>query len=328
VNLGLRLDADREAVREAVATFCRERWDDERRRAAGLDRALWKELAELGALAVATPEGDGGPLELVAVFEALGHAAFPGPLLETVIAGQLLPAAERATVAGGGCWVAVGSPPLLAFAPEAELFLALEGGEAWLGRPTGPMEPVVSLAGDPWGRVALTRERSLGDARPALVLGRVASAAYLAAAGRRLVEEASRHARTRKQFGRALGEFQAVAHPLADASIRLSAAEMLARVAGRALAEEPEAAPALAAAARLSARDAALQAAYTAHQVFGAVGITLEGPVFHVSSRIRQLASWPLDDAFARECLLAGGGASEWGPAGGLERRGPGGGTS
>ena len=46
-----------------------------------------------------------------------------------------------------------------------------------------------------------------------------------------------------------------------------------------------------AAAARLSAGRAAIAAAHTCHQLFGAIGITLEGPVFHVSRRIRQLVS-------------------------------------
>ena len=45
-------------------------------------------------------------------------------------------------------------------------------------------------------------------------------------------------------------------------------------------------------------------AAHVAHQVFGAIGITLEGPVFRVSRRLRQLASQPPTDAAAREAVL------------------------
>jgi hypothetical protein len=61
----------------------------------------------------------------------------------------------------------------------------------------------------------------------------------------------------------------------------------------------------VAAAARLSARRAALDAAHTCHQLFGAVGITLEGPVFHISRRLRQLASQPPGESAARASLLA-----------------------
>ena len=62
---------------------------------------------------------------------------------------------------------------------------------------------------------------------------------------------------------------------------------------------------AYASAARISACRAGVEATHTCHQLFGAVGITLEGPVFHVSRRIRQLASQPPGDAPAREALLA-----------------------
>jgi hypothetical protein len=44
---------------------------------------------------------------------------------------------------------------------------------------------------------------------------------------------------------------------------------------------------------------------HTGHQVFGAVGITVEGPAFHVSRRIRQMASRPAAAA-AREAVLDG----------------------
>jgi alkylation response protein AidB-like acyl-CoA dehydrogenase len=59
-----------------------------------------------------------------------------------------------------------------------------------------------------------------------------------------------------------------------------------------------------AAAAHLSACDAALEAAYVSHQVFGAVGIMLEGPVFHVSRRIRQLAAEAPSRDASRHALL------------------------
>ncbi len=75
------------------------------------------------------------------------------------------------------------------------------------------------------------RRKLLGDATRALALAQIAAAAYLAAAGRRLVDAAADHAKTRRQFGRAIASFQAVSHPLADAVIALDAAATLARVA-------------------------------------------------------------------------------------------------
>ena len=87
--------------------------------------------------------------------------------------------------------------------------------------------------------------------------------------------------------------------------MRLDAAATLARIAAHAWDENAADLRARAAAARLSATRAALDAAHTAHQLFGAQGITLEGPVFHVSRRIRQLASQPPPSDAARDALLA-----------------------
>ena len=132
----------------------------------------------------------------------------------------------------------------------------------------------------------------------------VARAAYLAAAGQRLVDAAAAHARNRVQFGRPIGDFQAVAHPLADCASRLLAARTLARVAAFWIDCGSGDSGVQAATARLSAGSAALESAHVAHQVFGAVGITLEGPAFAASRCIRQLVSLPPGEAFARASVL------------------------
>jgi hypothetical protein len=305
LSLDLAFDDVQQAVGDAVAQMCRERCADTAVRASAgvFPRELWSELAALGVLALCTPEGDGGPLELVAALEALGRAVFPGPLPATFLATQLLPNAERARVATGECVVSVGAGRVWPWAPAAQSFIEIEGTRAWLARPAA-LEPVGTLGGEPWGRGALVRARELGDAAAALALHDAALAAYVAAAGQRLVDAASEHARTRVQFGKAIGEFQGVALPLADCRIRLDGAQTLARRAGYALAQGWDDSASHAAAAVLSACGAALASANVCHQVFGAVGITLEGPVFHVSRRIRQLAGQPPGLAHARERLL------------------------
>ena len=301
----LELDAERAVVRDAVAAWCRERGTP------AFERTRWKELAELGALS-AGADGESGARELVATCEALGAAATPGPLVETVIALRLLPESERAALAVGDAIVALGEPPLLPFAPIADCFVALEGERAFRAQPRGAIRALDTLAGDAWGRVELTHGEELPGAGAALCAGRLAAAALLAAAGRCALEVAAEHARTRKQFGRAIGEFQAVAHPLADAWTRSSAAQMLARAAAQHADLAAPEAPALAAAAWLSARRAALVAAQRAHQTLGALGITLEGPVFRVSRRIRQWASLPLGEPGARASVTAFCGLAGW----------------
>ncbi len=316
MGLDLALDDAQQAIHDAVGQLCRDQCSDAVIKAAGgrFPSGLWKAMAELGVLALATPEGDGGASELVAALEALGRAVFPGPLAASVCAAQLLPPREREAVTSGAAIVSLGCPPLLAWAPEAQLFIEIEGERGHLARARGAIERVETLGGEPWGRLELVRTVDLGDARRALALHDIALAAYLAAAGNRLVEDSAEHARTRKQFGRAIGEFQAVAHPLADCWMQLAAAATLARAAAfrfdRAGGEAKlPAVLAASGAARLSAARAALAAAHACHQVFGAIGITLEGPAFHISRRIRQLATHPCGDAPARAAVLASFGA-------------------
>jgi alkylation response protein AidB-like acyl-CoA dehydrogenase len=190
------------------------------------------------------------------------------------------------------------------WASVAQIFIALEDGRARKASPVGAIAPVETLGAERWGRVALDPGPDLPGLERALAVHDIALAAYLCAAGLRLVDDTAEHARTRRQFGRAIGEFQAVAHPLAGCAIELEGAATLARAAAQRFDHRDPAAPAYAAAARVAARRAAVHAAHTCHQLFGAVGITLEGPVFHVSRRILQLASGAPTDAASRDALL------------------------
>jgi hypothetical protein len=241
---------------------------------------------------------------MTAALEPLGRAVFPGPLPATFFATQLLDGAERASVANGEAIVSVGTPPLMPFAPVAQLFIAVEDGRAWKAAPAAAIEPVTTLGGETWGRVALDKEDELRGLDRAHAVHDIALASVLCAAGLRLVDDTAEHARTRKQFGRAIGEFQAVAHPLAECAIQLEGAATLARAAAHRFDCEHREARASAAAARVAASRSSVHTARTCHQLFGAVGITLEGPVWHVSRRIRQLASQAPSDAASRERLL------------------------
>jgi hypothetical protein len=305
--LDLGFDDAQQAIADAVASFCRDRCCETVVRAAatGFPLALWRDLASLGVLAIATPEGDGGAVEIVAVMESLGRAVHPGPLAETYFAMQLLPESERARVAPGEAIVSVGTPPLLPWSPIAQIFVELDGDAAWLGEPRGAIEAVATLGGEAWGRATLVRRTALGPTARAYALGNLALAAYLAAAGRRLVDAAADHARARRQFGRAISSFQAVSHPLADCVIALDAAATLARVAAWEWDAQAPCAPMRSAAARLSASRAAERAAHAAHQVFGALGVMRDGPAFYASRRILQLVASPPGPSPARATLLA-----------------------
>lgn len=304
MTLDLGYNDEQQALASSVRGFCERHATDEVVRGQGVPEKLWRQLGDLGVLALATPEGGGGALEIAAAMEELGRAAFPGPLVPTFLAMQLLDESEREAVAAGAVTVAVGTPRLFPWAAAAEVFVELDGDRAWRARLAGDVEPVDTLGREPWGRVELERERELDGVPGAVALADAALAAYLVGAAEGLLEVTAQYAMDRVQFGRAIGEFQAVAHPLADSKLEVTAAGHLARIAAYDWDEQGPAARASAATARLSAGAAALAAAYRAHQTFGAIGFTEEGPVGHVSQRIRQVSLMPPGDGAARTAVL------------------------
>jgi alkylation response protein AidB-like acyl-CoA dehydrogenase len=295
-----------DSVRGYVTRWANEATDDD----GGQPTRLWKGLAELGVLGLATPEG-GGVQEIAAVTEVLGAAAAPGPLVATFMATQLVASPERDRLVGGDCIASVGSPPLMPWAPVAEVFVELAADGAWLCRPAGEIAPVETLAGEPWGRLGLERLHPVDESarQRALIVGHTAVAAYLVGAADHLVAITSQWLRDRVQFGRPIGEFQSLAHPLADVEIRARASRALTRIAAYA-ADNPDVSDARAAAAtaRLSATRAAVDATYRAHQSFGALGFTVEGPVARVGQRIRQVSLHPPGPGVARRAVLAAAG--------------------
>jgi alkylation response protein AidB-like acyl-CoA dehydrogenase len=111
-----------------------------------------------------------------------------------------------------------------------------------------------------------------------LDLACVALAAEQAGGARRCLEMSAGYARTRYQFGRPIGSFQAVKHKCADMLVRVELAEATAREAAR-LADEdaPEFAVA-AATAHITCSKAYMFAAAENIQVHGGIGFTWEHP--------------------------------------------------
>lgn len=320
-GLDLAYNEEQESFRAAVDRFCTQHAVQDIARQSGepFPRTLWRELAELGAFAPAAPHDpdSGGALEVCAISETLGHHVFPGPIAATYLAIQVLDADEAASVIDGRTLVSLSSigSTLLPWGTEADLFLVVSAEAVARALAPQPVAPVPTLGGETWGRAVLQVGATLPGANRGLVIGNISTAAYLASAAWRLLREASDYAAIRKQFGKTLGEFQAVTHPLADCAIGVTAAQTLARsaacifdLAGTGVHSNLQQAECLAAAALLSAQRASLNTAYVCHQVFAGIGITLEGPAFHISRRIRQLASAPPAGAREQDLLLAAAG--------------------
>jgi alkylation response protein AidB-like acyl-CoA dehydrogenase len=95
----------------------------------------------------------------------------------------------------------------------------------------------------------------------------------------RALELAVEHAKTRQQFGRPIGVYQAVSHPLANTYVEAELARSLAYWAAWCVAESDEQTPIAVAAAKSYAGDAAVAACERAIQVLGGVGFTWEHPL-------------------------------------------------
>ena len=85
-----------------------------------------------------------------------------------------------------------------------------------------------------------------------------------------------------------IGVYQAIAHPLADALMRLELARSVSLWAAWCVASEDEQAPIAAAAAKASASEAAVAVCETSIQVHGGIGFTWE----HVLHRLYKRALW------------------------------------
>lgn len=104
-------------------------------------------------------------------------------------------------------------------------------------------------------------------------------ATYVGAMQRQL-DDTIRFAKERKQFGRAIKEFQAVAHRIADMKVRLEAARLLVYRAAWTLQTRPDWKPSLdSSMAKLFVSEAAVQSALDAIQIHGGFGIMTEGGV-------------------------------------------------
>jgi alkylation response protein AidB-like acyl-CoA dehydrogenase len=255
----------------------------------------WTELAELGWTGVSIAEKHGGAgltfLEEAVLFEELGRALYHGPYFSTV--ALMLPALpedlQADVAAGDSSWTLAFGPlvPDLDTADNVAIvggdgIYALEGEDRELLTTTDESRPLgVVRGGDPGRRLADSavlediRSRSLA-----------ALAIESCGVARRALELGIEHASTREQFGRPIGVYQAVSHPLADAYTRLELARSLSLWAAWCIAAGDEQAPVAAAAAKSYAAEAAVEVCETAIQVHGGIGFTWE----HVLHRLYKRA--------------------------------------
>ncbi|WP_067461440.1 acyl-CoA dehydrogenase family protein [Actinomadura macra] len=252
----------RERLREAGTATTARSWAGGE---AGPGRILWSSVAAAGVFALAVPEMDGGagvlPVELAIAVEELGRAAAPGPYVETLAAAELVAPPWLPRIAEGEAIVSVAVPYALD-ADVADLVVTASGTECTV---TGG--PVASL--DPARRL-FRAEGASGFTD----LGALLCAAQQIGVGQALLDVSVEYANTRQQFGRPIGEYQAIKHHLAGTMVELEFARPLVR--GAALAYGTPDFARDVSAAKVAASEASYALAKTALQVHGAIGYTDE----------------------------------------------------
>ncbi|HEV2343270.1 MAG TPA: acyl-CoA dehydrogenase family protein [Actinocrinis sp.] len=213
---------------------------------AGDLQKLWSAAASQGWFDLGTSNALAAVLALCRV---TGRAACPLPVMDGFVAVRLLDAAAdfAADAAAGAVRIVVstqraGAGSTVRFAEAGMvashvLVVPPEGGRATL-HAIEYARPVAGLAIPPWtdlelGAAVARVDLTADEADEIVVLLRLALATRALAAAERAHEMAVRHAKSRKQFGRAIGSFGAVQQRAATCQIDVSAGNLLIADAAR-----------------------------------------------------------------------------------------------
>jgi alkylation response protein AidB-like acyl-CoA dehydrogenase len=181
----------------------------------------------------------------------------------------------------------MGTPPtsivVVARDPEPALYL-VDASTAGLERKRTPtMDPTRALASVALADVRVAASARLGDAtalQRALDRAAIALAAESLGGAERCLEMATDYAKTRVQFDRPIGSFQAIKHKLADMLVAVetarSAAMWAASVAASDDRSDAEQLPAAAALAKSYCTEAFFRCAAECVQIHGGIGFTWE----------------------------------------------------
>ena len=260
--------------------------------------AIWRGLAAIGMHSLAGEY----PVELCAAMERVGYHAAPGPYPESLAVATALPEWRERLAAGAVATTAV--PPVAPYAPNADIAeFCVPAVAPDAAEPIAPITPITLIA--PIASLDPTRTLFPVSGTPPhaeLLFDTAAllTAAQLLGLGRAALDLTVAYVKQRVQYGRVIGEYQAVKHRLADAHTSLEFARPL--VFAAALSADPGDVSA----AKAAASDAAYRAARAALQLHGAIGYTDEYDLSVYFKKIRALHSAWGTPSFHRERLLGG----------------------
>ena len=293
----------------------------------GWSPRLWDVIEQSELPRISIPEaagGAGGTLsDLAAVLRIAGRYTAPVPLAETALVGNWMLAECGLRVEQGACAVAhanelaavrrgdrivvSGTHKRVAWARSATRLIALAraGGEALvvvIDPAACIIKPGCNLALEPRDTLALENVPALAHAAaPASVTpealrlrGALGRSLLTAGALERALELAVDYAQSRVQFGRKIGQFQAIQQELARAAGEVAAAVAAALSAAGAYERDGALLPV--ACAKIRTADAAREVALIAHQIHGAIGVTDEYALHHSTLRL-----WAWRDEYGNE---------------------------
>ncbi len=302
---------DQREIRRTARELLAERAKPERVRehaeSGRMDRELWSELSELGWPGIAIGEEHGGQglgaIELSILCEELGRSLAPVPFLPSVLAATLIEQAgsdeQRARwlpgLASGETIGALGSgsdgvAELVIGGADAGVVVVVDddGSARVSASADAEITPVASI--DPTrssARVSLGEDAETLPGEVCVGIGRalVAVSGELVGVCDRTLEMTVAYVKDRKQFGVAVGSFQAVSHRCAQMLLDTEKARSAAAFAAWAADAEPSLLAEAAAMAKAASSDAGRDVTASAIQAHGGIGFTWEADVHWLYKR-------------------------------------------
>jgi alkylation response protein AidB-like acyl-CoA dehydrogenase len=136
-----------------------------------------------------------------------------------------------------------------------------------------------------------------------LDLAAVALAAEQVGGAQRVLDSSVEYAKTRIQFGRPIGSFQAIKHKCADMLLEVESAKSAAYYAAWAAAEDSDELPVVASLAKSYCSEAYFHAAAENIQIHGGIGFTWEHPAHLYFKRAKSSELFLGDPSYHRELL-------------------------
>jgi 3-oxochol-4-en-24-oyl-CoA dehydrogenase len=267
----------------------------------GFDVSAWRVFQDLGLPLLRVSESSGGAqlglLDAIVVTETLAENLALVPAVDVFVCARLLslldspPAASMlgriaaGEIAALALFDAADTPDqLIAFGGVAEGVVFRAGSGVFLMRLATPSkEP--NIGGSAMSRIHLDPDRAeklstnqdgLKAYEAACEEWKLLNAAAIVAMGKKALENAAAYACERLAFGRAIGSFQGLAHPLADSSAELDGGSLLIRRTVEAIGEQRAEAGAMISMCVWWAGEVGPRAAAKAMRVFGGYGMTME----------------------------------------------------